>query len=214
MGRIRRFTLLIAGVLAVSALTACEGDDSLSAGGSPTAPTSVAVTSSATIHGTIRSATASIPADLSSTPIRTVATTAGMTVSIAGTSRATVTDSAGQFTLTGVSPGPVRLRFTGSGVNDVLELRSIVAGETVNIVVAVVGTTVILQAEGAAPNNDPPDDDDSNDDPADDDEDGDDDDSDDDDDDSDDDDSDDAEDDDEADDNDDDDEGDDEEDDR
>jgi hypothetical protein len=199
MGQIRKFPLLIASVLAVSALSACEGDDSVLAGGSPTAPTSVAVTSSATIHGTIRSATASIPVDLSSTPIRTVATTAGMTVSIAGTSRATVTDSAGQFTLTGVSPGPVRLRITGSGVNDVLELRSVVAGETVNIVLAVVGTTVILQAEGAASNNDPPDDDDSNDDPADDDEDGDDDDSDDDD-------SDDAEDDDEADDHDEDDE--------
>jgi hypothetical protein len=204
MGRIRKSPSLIASVLAVSALSACEGDDSLSAGGSPTAPTSVGVTSSATIHGTIRSATASIPVDLSSTPIRTVATTAGMTVSIAGTSRATVTDSAGQFTLTGVSPGPVRLRFTGSGVNDVLALRSIVAGETVNIVVAVVGTTVVLRAERADSNDDLPDDDDSNDDPADDDEDGDDDDSDDDD-------SDDAEDDDEADD---DDEGDDEQDDR
>jgi hypothetical protein len=127
-----------------------------------------------------------------------------MTVSIAGTSRATVTDSAGQFTLTGVSPGRVRLRFTGSGVSDVLELRSIVAGETVNIVVAVVGTTVFLQGERADSNDDLPGDDDSDDDPADDDEDGDDDDSDDDD-------SDDAEDDDEADD---DDEGDDEEDDR
>jgi hypothetical protein len=204
MGRIRKSPSLIASVLAVSALSACEGDDSLSAGGSPTAPTSVGVTSSATIHGTIRSATASIPVDLSSTPIRTVATTAGMTVSIAGTSRATVTDSAGQFTLTDVSPGPVRLRFTGAGVNDVLALRSIVAGETVNIVVAVVGTMVVLQGERADSNDDLPDDVDSNDDPADDDEDGDDDDSDDDD-------SDDAEDDDEADD---DDEGDDEQDDR
>jgi hypothetical protein len=207
MGRIRKSLSLIASVLAVSALSACEGDDSFSAGGSPTAPTSVAVTSSATIHGTVRSATASIPVDLSSTPIRTVATTAGMTVSIAGTSRATVTDSAGQFTLTGVSPGPVRLRFTGSGVNDVLELRSIVAGETVNIVVAVVGMLVVLQAQGAGSKKDPPGDDDSNDDPADDDEDGDDEDSDDDD-------SDDAEDNDETDDDDDDDAGDEEEDDR
>jgi uncharacterized lipoprotein YbaY len=160
MQQIRKFPVWIAGLLAIFALGACESDDGSSAG-LPTAPTSVAVTSSATINGTITSTTASVRAQVSA-PLQTVVPTAGMTVSVSGTSRSAVANSEGRFSLTNVSPGRVRLRFTGSGVNDVLEFRSVSAGETVNIVVAVVGSTVVLQAEGPAPGNGPPDDDDPN----------------------------------------------------
>jgi hypothetical protein len=172
MQQIRKFPVWIVGLLAIFALAACESDDGSSAG-LPMGPTSVPITSSATINGTITSTTASLAAPVSA-PVRTVAPTAGMTVSVSGTSRSAVANSEGRFSLTNVSPGPVRLRFTGAGVNDVLEFRSVGAGEIVNIVVAVTGSTVVLQSEGPPPSADPSDDDDPND-PTDDDEDADDD---------------------------------------
>jgi hypothetical protein len=192
----------IAGFLTISVISACDGGKGPLA---PTGPGGAPVTAPAAIQGTIRNSAAS-SAHISSS-LRTAGGAIGMTVTVVGTNVGAVANAEGQFTLTGVRPGPVQLQFTGAGVDALLDLGSVSAGETVNIVVAVDGTTAVLEAESsdADPSADADEADDDDSDEADDQED---------DDDSEDDDSDDAEDDDEADDNEDDDQGEDEDDDR
>jgi hypothetical protein len=72
-----------------------------------------------------------------------------MTVTVVGMNQGAVADSEGRFTLNGVRPGPVRLQFTGAGVNAVLELESVAPGETLNIIVSVAGTTAVLESRSS-----------------------------------------------------------------
>lgn len=148
MRGIRKSSLSIAGFVAILALGGCEGNDGLPAGRSPIAPTVSAASASATIQGTISSALPAVTMG-SSAPSRTTGRAAGMTVSVDGTNLTTVANSRGRFRLTGVRPGPVRLRFAGSGVNDFIQLRSVAPGDTI-IFVTVVGTRVVLESDGTS----------------------------------------------------------------
>jgi hypothetical protein len=73
-----------------------------------------------------------------------------MTVTVVGMNVGTVADSQGRFTLSPVPPGPVRLQFTGAGVNAVLDLESVAPGETLDIVVSVDGETAVLEAKSSS----------------------------------------------------------------
>jgi hypothetical protein len=169
MGQMRGFCW-IAGFLTISVISACDGGKGPLA---PTGPGGAPVSAPAAIQGTVRNSAAS-PAHISSS-MRTAGGAIGMTVTVVGTNVGAVANAEGQFTLTGVRPGPVQLQFTGAGVDALLDLGSVSAGETVNIVVAVDGTTAVLQAESSdadpsadADEADQEDDDDSEDDDSDD----------------------------------------------
>src|SRR5262249_49929229 len=115
MNRVRCGMLLVISVF----IAACGGNASLS----PTAPSRTGgLSSGAVISGQVNGA--SLPATTRSTS-DTLATasvlsagtlaTASVTVKIVGTNISTTTDGQGNFTLTGVPPGDVKLEFTGPG---------------------------------------------------------------------------------------------------
>ena len=163
MGQIRAFCAT-AGFLTIFVISACDNGKGPLA---PTGPDGAPVT--AAIVGTVRNLAAS-PANITSS-IRTAGGTIGMTVTVVGMNVGAVADAAGGFTLTGVRPGRVQLQFTGAGVDAVLDLGSVVAGELMKIVVAVDGTTAVLEEEASnidptGDNDDDGPDDDSDDDDA------------------------------------------------
>ena len=127
-------------ILAVMLLTAACG------GGSPTSPTNGTTNtapagSSATITGTVQGATSALLAASSG------ATLSGVTVSIVGTSLSAVADAGGRFTLLNVPPGSVQLQLTGGGANATVSLSPVSAQQTVEVVLAVSGTTATVESE-------------------------------------------------------------------
>jgi len=70
---------------------------------------------------------------------------AAMTVTVGGTQISATVDGQGQFTLTGVPAGTVRLVFTGTGVNATLTLEGVGERDQIRITVRVNGTTAELQ---------------------------------------------------------------------
>ena len=116
---------------------------------SPTRPTAVlssvpaapAVTG-ATITGTVSGLNASASgafAPLSVAP--------SLVVSVVGTDASTPVDANGAFTLNGVPPSDVSLRFEGQGVDATLALGVVQSQERVHINVTVSGTTAMLDMQ-------------------------------------------------------------------
>ena len=109
----------------IAVVAACDSQGSPS----PTSPSRTGGSRTAVIAGRVtgistRAATAG--------EFSTMATTR-LTVTIVGTKISTDIDVNGQFTLTGVPPGNVQLRFTGSGVDATIVLSGIAAGDRVTI---------------------------------------------------------------------------------
>jgi len=147
MNRLRCGMLLVMSVF----ISACGGNASLS----PTAPSRTSGASSgAVISGQVSSS--SLPATTRSTA-DTLATasvssagtlaTASVMVKIVGTNITTTTDGQGQFTLTGVPPGDVKLEFTGPGGTATISLSGVQADDAINITVTLNGSNAHVDSE-------------------------------------------------------------------
>jgi hypothetical protein len=111
---------------------------------SPTAPGASSGPAGATLQGTVVGGVAGASTGPGSVH---ALSTAGIQVSVTGTSLVTMTDSSGKFVLTGVPAGPVELHFQGPGVNARLTI-STTAGQTLTITVNVTGGQATLEPEG------------------------------------------------------------------
>jgi hypothetical protein len=65
--------------------------------------------------------------------------TSRVTVTVAGTDISTVVDGNGEFTLTGVPPGDVQLRFAGNGVSATVTLTGVQAGDRITVTISLNG---------------------------------------------------------------------------
>jgi len=107
---------------------ACGGGASMTGSDAPAAAPG---SRGATIRGTVLGAAAA--GDVSASSLGTIR------VSVVGTSLQAMTDGSGSFTLTGVPPGKVELRFQGSGVDARLTIDGLSDGQTLTLTVRVEG---------------------------------------------------------------------------
>ncbi len=110
---------------------------------SPLSPTSLApavapATSGATLVGNVRLAATAPAVGSASDPLK---------VQVVGTQLEAVVNAAGQFTLGNVPPGQVTLRFTGGGVDALVTISQVGAGETITITVVVLGSSAVVESE-------------------------------------------------------------------
>ena len=117
-------------------------------GKSPASPSTAgnpapgATAGSAMITGSVQGATAS-----AFTAASNGAALTGVTVTVLGTNIRSTVDAGGRFTLVNVPAGTVQLQLTGGGANATVTLSSVLASQTVDVVVAVSGTTASLESE-------------------------------------------------------------------
>ena len=143
------FRSLLLGITTVFGIS-CGGDASYA----PTAPSGNGVggRTGAVIVGQVISP--STPATRRSTPgmLETAGTLAtadspSVTVKVAGTNISTATNGQGQFTLTGVPPGEVRLEFTGPGGSATISISGVSADEEIRITVTLNGSNARVDSE-------------------------------------------------------------------
>jgi hypothetical protein len=79
------------------------------------------------------------------TVVNSRATSAGITVSVAGTSSVTATDAAGKFVLSGLPEGAVTLRLKGASCDAAVEVGGLVSGRAVTVQVRVAGSQASVQ---------------------------------------------------------------------
>ena len=139
-------------LVTVTGISAACGDGA-STSVTPASPTSVRASSTtgAVITGRVNSVSA-VPSTPMATDrwsaagISTMATTS-ITVTVVGTSVTTQVDGAGQFTLTGVPPGTVQLKFSGSGIDATLTLTGVAADDRIEINVTLNGNRARLDSD-------------------------------------------------------------------
>lgn len=131
---------LVLGAVVASAV-ACGGS---SKAGSPAAP-SATTASGAVINGSLSSSSGSTaPAGMH---VAGGAAGSGATVSVPGTSLATIIDSGGRFTLTGVPSGDVTLQFSGGGLGGQVALSSVRSDDSITLSLSVSGSIVTVDAD-------------------------------------------------------------------
>jgi hypothetical protein len=123
---------LAAGISALA--TGCGSGSSSPSAPSPTAPGGPDAGPGATIRGTVQTGEASAT---STGGVHALVATAGVRVSVVGTPLATQTDSAGQFELSGVRGGRVRLQFEAPGIQAELEIEGVEDGHALTVEVHV-----------------------------------------------------------------------------
>ncbi len=69
----------------------------------------------------------------------------GLTVSVMGSSVSAAVDSKGEFTLQGVPPGTVQLRFTGPGVDATVTISGVAEHDSIHITVRVSGNSAEIE---------------------------------------------------------------------
>jgi hypothetical protein len=116
-------------VLALGLLAAAGGG-----GSSATGPDALPA-ASASIEGTVETATAG--------PV------AALNVSVVGTSLVTSTDGAGHFVLRGVPVGQVTLRLEGPGIDARVDLSGLGAGQTISVSISVSGSQASARPAGS-----------------------------------------------------------------
>lgn len=94
----------------------------------------------ATIQGTV------LPAGPASShsSAQALSSGGGIRITVVGTSLSTTTDSSGRFTLVGVPPGTVTLRFQGPGIDARIEISGLSEGSTITITVEVSGSKATI----------------------------------------------------------------------
>ena len=144
MRRINSRATALATLAVITSLTAACGGSSRATPTSPSAPLADggAAAAGATISGTVQGAG---PSSLTSATTSHAVT--GLSVAVVGTSLGTTVDAAGRFTLTGVPPGDVQLRFTGSGIDAVVPVGTVQPAQTVSIVVTLSGNSGRVETE-------------------------------------------------------------------
>lgn len=136
----RRVSGLFVGI-AVVTLAACSGS---SPSASPTSPSPLggsSVTTGATVRGTVVGATTASATEIGANNVP------GLVVTVEGTGLSTTTDGAGRFSLAGVPPGDVPLRFSGQGINAQLVIGSVTERQQVEIQVALSGSHARVTSE-------------------------------------------------------------------
>ena len=116
---------------------ACGGSASMTGSDAPAAAPG---SRGATIRGTVLGAAAA--GDVSASSLGTIR------VTVVGTSLQAMTDGSGNFTLNGVPPGKVELRFQGSGVDARLTIDGLSDGQTLTLTVRVEGNNASRVGEG------------------------------------------------------------------
>ena len=140
------------GVVAVAIISVACGDGAGTAV-TPAGPTSIGAsgTSGAVIVGRVNSVSSAPPAvmatDRSTAEHVSAMATTNLKVTVVGTSVTSQVDGAGQFTLSGVPPGTVQLRFSGNGSDATLTLTGVEADDRIEI-------SVTLSGNGARLNSD------------------------------------------------------------
>lgn len=125
---------------AVMLVGACGGGK-----GTPTSPSSELSApsgTSATISGSVQGANGGAVLAAS-----TGAALSGVTVSVVGTAISAPTDAAGRFMLKNVPAGPVQLQLAGGGANATVALNPVAPLETIDVVLAVSGSTASIESE-------------------------------------------------------------------
>lgn len=117
---------------------ACGGQVTSPLSPSSLAPSVTPSTSGATLLGNVRLAATAPAVGSASDPLK---------VQVVGTDLVTTVSAAGQFTLTNVPPGQIQLRFTGGGVDALVTISQVGAGETITITVVVLGTSAVVESE-------------------------------------------------------------------
>lgn len=146
MSRLTRTLAIPLTLLSLTAALACGGSDGSPVGPGPAGPDAGSQlpgpsASGATVSG-------SITGSSSSSAIRALSNgVAGITVSVAGTSLTAVTGAGGQFTLSNVPPGLVRLEFQGAGASGSLELDDVADGERISLDLVVTGSVLELESQ-------------------------------------------------------------------
>jgi hypothetical protein len=149
----------IASALLVTSLAAACSADS-----SPTSPTSSERSRGAVITGRVTGMSSRAVSDA----VTTTMATSRVTVTVVGTDISTVVDGDGEFTLTGVPPGDVQLRFAGQGVSATVMLTGVSSADRITVTISLNGNGARLESERRQRDDD--DDDDRDDDDNDDDE--------------------------------------------
>jgi hypothetical protein len=131
-------------VAAAAALISMVMASACGAAKSPTSPSPAGTTagggSTAAITGSVRSGSPLLAAS-------TGAAVSALTVTVVGTTISSGIDASDHFSLTGVPPGEVQLKFSGGGVDSLVRLSSVLPSQTVALVVNVEGTAVAVDSE-------------------------------------------------------------------
>ncbi len=122
-----RYLPVVTVLTAVMALGACNKSDSAPSPLSPS-PLPAVPGSGATIIGVVNFEGAS---------------TAGMTVSVAGTTLVAPVDSSGRFSLTAVPSGDIELRFNGGAVDTSLAIAGVTDKDQIQLAVTVDGAASV-----------------------------------------------------------------------
>ncbi len=127
-------------VCAIALLAAACADSA------PTSPEPGAASNGA---GAVIDGRVTTPAGGVTTAAATAATSplAGLTVKVAGTSRATTVSQSGTFRLTEVPPGQVRLEFTSGSVNAATDVGTVSATDQVQLVVQVSASSAVVVSQ-------------------------------------------------------------------
>jgi hypothetical protein len=129
--------VIVSSLLAVSG---CGSSSTLS----PTSPspsnTSGGVATGATISGTVNgpSTARAVSRPMDTTPL---------TVQVTGTNISVTVGPNGEFTITGVAPGNVELRFTGNGTNAKVTIRDVQTNEKIQVRITVNGSVAVIDSE-------------------------------------------------------------------
>lgn len=125
------------------AAAACGSEASLS----PTGPSGVRAAGGAVIIGRVTGVpTTATTATTRDVQFGTMASTT-LTVTIVGTNISTAVDGNGQFALTGVPPGDVQLKFSGSGTDATITLTGVSANDRITITVSLNGRGAQVESE-------------------------------------------------------------------
>jgi hypothetical protein len=153
--RVRPLRLfLLTAVLFIA--SACSNDGA----SSPTGPSVNGRSRGAVISGRVTGMSArATAADTSG-----MMATSRVTVTVAGTDISTVVDGNGEFTLTGVPPGDVQLRFAGNGVSASVTLSGVSATDRITVTISLNGNGARIDSERRNRGDDDDDDDDDEDD--------------------------------------------------
>ena len=130
-----KFILTVATFATALAISACG------AAKSPTTPSTTATDgTTAIVSGNVRAGSPLLAASTGSA-------IPGLVVTVVGTTISSGVDAADHFTLVGVPPGDIELKFTGAGIDSTVRLSQVLASQTVSLVVNVAGTAVVVDSE-------------------------------------------------------------------
>jgi hypothetical protein len=88
-----------------------------------------------------------VPSRATAADVSTTMATSRVTVTVTGTDISTVVDGNGEFTLTGVPPGDVQLRFAGSGVSATIMLTGVSTTDRITVTISLNGNGARLESE-------------------------------------------------------------------